>query len=270
MRVRSGTSQKDIDIFCKRASRVTLSQIVDTVSVLEELKSQGEARRTQYTIDISFFPKDEYQAEYDVEPLEILGTFATKFPLILKKEMQVEMKKLDANLKSQIAELGQGRKSRSGGADAGEDEEGDGEVPSKKKGDDEGSEVGDGDADDEKRARQKKQQATYDSDEENDAEDEEAYDDAAIEAAFASDAEEEEETVKKKSRSSGFKAEVNTVSDLFTRNLRYATSFTFAENGCTFQLEVSPALYVSIWRSLTAHFLLVHARHAKIALCWYH
>jgi DNA-directed RNA polymerase I subunit RPA1 len=237
MKIRPDVSSEDIELFCKRSSRVRLSQVVDKVNVQEQLRVEGDARRTQFTIELNFFPKAEYQAEYDIEPMEILSVFATKFPLILKREMQNEMKKLDADLRSQIAELGKGKKTSRGGGD--EDEEVDAEV-SEKKADDVGSEVGDGDADDEKRAKQRKQQATYDSDDEEEDEDLGAYDDSAIEAAYASDAEEEDtnDKVFKNHKTELLKAQISRISDLFQRNLHVATLFEFDESRCTFQVEV--------------------------------
>jgi hypothetical protein len=237
MKVRPGTSPEDIDLFCKRASRVTLSQIVDNVTVREQLTVDGQARRIQFTVDIAFFPKEEYQAEYDVEPSEILASFATKFPLLLKKETQIEMKRLDSDLKSQIAELGKGKKGKTRDGDV-EGDEDDG-APLSKKDDGEGSEVGDGDADDTKRARQRKQQATYD-DDDDEEDDEGEYEDTAIEAAYAANG--EDDSVEMKKPSGSLKSQANIVGELFKSNLQQASSFKFSESRCNFQLQVSHLL----------------------------
>ncbi len=42
-------------------------------------------------------------------PTEILGVFAARFPLALKKEIAMELKKLQADLKSHLSDLGKGR-----------------------------------------------------------------------------------------------------------------------------------------------------------------
>ncbi|KAJ7498705.1 hypothetical protein FB451DRAFT_1202781 [Mycena latifolia] len=246
MAVRPGIASEDIDIFCKRASRVTLAQVVENVTVCERLTVDGEARRTQFTIDLAFFPKKEYLSEYDVDPTEILACFTTKFPLTLKKEIQAEMKKLDADLKSQIKELGQGKKSKAGeqaDADDNDDDDDDPKPRRKKNDDDEESEAGDGDADDEKRARQRKQQATYDDDDddEDNEEGENALEDADIEAAYASDTPD----VPKKKKLQGLSRDrVATVSDIFMKNLQHATSFSFDESKCTFQLQICQNSYL--------------------------
>lgn len=245
MKVRPGTSAEDVDIFCKRASRLTLSQVVDNVVVKERLTLDGEAQRRLITVEISLFPQEEYEVEHDVEPIEILRVFTTKFPLTLKKEMQSEMKKLDADLKSQIAELGKGKKVKKGGDDAddepADDDDADAAAQKKGKDDDEQSEVGDGDADDAKHARQKQQQATYESDESDEDMEDEAYDDAAIEAAYASDGEgNASEKVQAKKSQKTLEQETKIVADIFMNHLHQASSFEFDATKCTFQLEVRP------------------------------
>ena len=233
MKVRRGISPHDIGLFCKRASRITLSQIVDNVLVHEQLRVVDEALRIQFTVNITFYPKYEYQDEYDVQSTEILAVFGVKFPLTLKKEILNEMKKLDADLKSQMTQLGQGKKVRSKEGEADDDE--DAEMPRKKNVDEE-SEAGDGDADEVKHSKQKKQQATYDSD---DGDDGEEHDDA-IEAASTSGDNllDGDESGLKKSKSMSLKSLVDRVSGLFQQHLHYAIAFDFDESQCTFKLEV--------------------------------
>lgn len=243
MVVKRGASQSDVDIFCKRASRLTLSQVVDAVTVRERLTVTGESRHTEFTVDISFFPKEEYQEEYDVEPSEILASFATKFPLLLKREVTIEMKKLDADLRSQIADLGKGKKVSAKNREAAD---GDGDADAEEEeaaaagGDDNESEAGDGGADDEKRARQKKQQASYESDE--DVEDNEEmgeYDDDAIEATYTSNEGADDEVQGQKKELSGLGEQIAIVADLFEGNFPFGKDFTFNELNCTFQIEVN-------------------------------
>ena len=239
MKVRNGISPHDINIFCKRASRITLSQIVDNVVVHEQLRVEGEARRTHFTVNISFYPKHEYQEEHDLQPTEILSAFGVKFPLTLRKEIVNEIRRLDADLKSQMAQLGEGKKDRSkkGGADEDEDE---GNETSGKKDNDEEGEGSVGDADEEKDSKQKKQQATYDCDDEEDGEEDELDDDDAPEAdASDDDSGVGDEANLKKVKSKSFKSLVDRVSGLFQRHLQQAIAFDFDESQCTFKLEVS-------------------------------
>ena len=239
MKVRPGISPHDISIFCKRASRITLSQIVDNVVVHEQLRVEGEARRTHFTVNINFYPKHEYQEEHDLKPSEILAAFGVKFPLTLKKEILNEIKRLDADLKSQMTQLGQGKRVRSKEGEGDEDE--DIETPRKKDTDEE-SDAGVDDADEEKDSKQKKQQATYDSDdEEDDGKDDKPDNDDAPEAAGASDDDGlvGDEASLKKLESTSFKLSVDRVSGFFQRHLQQAIAFDFDESQCTFKLEVS-------------------------------
>lgn len=237
MKVRPGISPHDISIFCKRASRITLSQIVDNVVVHEQLRVEGEARRTHFTVNIAFYPKHEYQEEHDLQPAEILVAFGVKFPLTLRKEIVNEVRRLDADLKSQMAQLGQGKRVRSKEGEGDEDEENE---TSRKKDTDEESEAGVGDADEEKDSKQKKQQATYDDDDEDDGE-EDKPDDNAPEAADTSDDDGlvGDEASPKKLKSTSFKALVDRISGFFQRNLQQTIAFDFDESQCTFKLEVS-------------------------------
>lgn len=246
MIVRPDIPEVEIDRFCKRASRLALSHIVDKVVVKERLILNGDARSKEFTIDLMFYPRTDYEAEYDVTPSEILAAFGTRFPLVLKKELRTEMKKLDADLKNQAAALGQGQtvRDRPGGSATGndQDEEGeDREGASGRNGDeDEASEIGDGDATAAKHQRQAKEQATYDDDEEE-GEEAEELDDAAIEAAFSSPSEDEEELgdVEMTQHDEVSKDEISRIQDLFIDNLPEASTFSFRDSGCSFGLEVN-------------------------------
>lgn len=239
MKVRPGISPHDISIFCKRASRITLSQIVDNIVVHEQLRVEGEARRTHFTVNINFYPKHEYQEEHDLQPTEILAAFGFIFPITLKKEIVNEIKRLDADLKSQMTQLGQGKRVRSKEGEGDEDE--DNETPRKKDTDEE-SEAGNDDADEEKDSKQKKQQATYESDDEDDGGEEDKPDnDGAPKAADASDEDglAGVEAGLKELKSTSFKLLVDRMSGFFQRHLQQAIAFDFDESQCTFKLEVS-------------------------------
>ena len=228
-----GVSEADITTFCKRASRLVLSQVVDKVTVKERLSVQGDARRTEFLIDFSFYPEEEYVEEYDVNAVEILAVFGVRFPLTLKREIQLEMKKLDTDLRSQISQLGKGEKNKErivGENDADADE---GEESAEKAGDGE-SEQGDEDADSAKRARQRKEQASYESDEEN-----EEFDDATIEAMYASEGEDEADTEEANDKTGSLDEQVATIADQFAEAFRQASNLKFSKSTCSFRLDVS-------------------------------
>lgn len=250
MLVRQGIQVSDIDTFCKRASRLTLAQIVDKVVVKETLIANGNTRSKQFDIELVFYPEDDYRAEYDVEPLEILSAFGTKFPLLLKREVQNELKRLDQDLKSQMANVGRGKAARDQPGDANsrgdDDADADADNARRTKGadDDDASEVGDGDAAATKRQRQSKEQATYEEDDEDDEDEDDGFlkefGDDELEAAFASaDEDSDTEDPKKKTGPDDLTKEVGIVEQLFMENFSYTTSFTFNEAGCSIGLQVS-------------------------------
>jgi hypothetical protein len=228
--VRPGRSAEEIKKFCKAASRLTLSQVVESVVVTEKLAAKQGQRNKVFTIKINFFPEEEYRAEYDITPAEIKGSFGIKFAQVMKKEIQMELKKLDADLKNQISALGKGKAEReprgSGGAPA-EEAEDEPAAPA----DDGASEVGDGDADTAKRARQQEEQVSYESDEDSDEE----LNDEAIEAIYTEPEEKKETGGEEKPKAKA----PSSVEQLFYLNLPAASSFKFTAKQCTIQLTVS-------------------------------
>ena len=236
MDVVPGVSDADITTFCKRASKLVLSRIIDKVTVRECLSVQGDARRTEFSVDLSFYPEEEYVEEYDVSAVEILAVFGARFPLTLKREIQLEMKKLDADLKSQISQLGSGKASKEPVArETDADVDGEGSVG---RAGDAKSEQGDADGDDAKRARQRKEQASYESDEEN----EEEFNDATIEAVYASEGEDEANAEDANGQTPGLvtlREQVKVMADKFVESFHQASNFKFSESACSFKLEVS-------------------------------
>lgn len=235
MTMRRGISEPTIDAFCRKAGRLTLSQIVDVVTVKETLAAHDGLRTKGYSVNLAFYPQDEYQSEYDIQPTEILAAFGAKFPLLLKKEIQHELKRLDQDLKTQMSNVGKGKavERRHGEGEHQGDDDQDGEegnIERRDQDEDELSEVGDGDATSAKRKRQAEEQATYDDD--SDEEPDGQYDDAAVEAAYAEDEEADPADELK------LAAEISAVEETFLQNFPRATSFKFSDSGCTIGLEV--------------------------------
>jgi DNA-directed RNA polymerase I subunit RPA1 len=171
----------------------------------------------------------------------------------LKREIQLELRRLAADLRSQTAEIGKGRAIPQGeggasGAAGNAEEDVDADVgePAPRRDDDDESEVGDGDASREKRQRQKQQQASYEEDE--DEEDDIEPPEAELETASTLDAEgaANDEMEKKPGKKFGLKEVVSQMEMAFLENFPNATSFDFSPSRCTIVLEVSvarPALY---------------------------
>lgn len=236
----------DVDRFCKRASRLTLSQLVDNVVVRERLCIKHDVRTKEYTINIKFFPAKEYRQAYGVTTAEVLNCFGTRFGLLLKKEINLELKRLDANLKGERASIGKGRAEPGSGVGASDAEAEIGDAL--RQDNDEDLEMGDEEADEAERVRQSKQQVTYG----NDSEDDEIQDpdgvalDDDVEANFKDDS-----LSDSSDNSSNVDKDVDedlndgdlirlteVVEQLLKKNLKNATSFSFQSSGCSFKLEV--------------------------------
>lgn len=232
-----------MDKFCKRASHLALSHLVDRITVKEQLVLKGESRSKEFTIDLAFYPRSEYEQEYNVSPREMLSSFANKFPLIFKKELQVELKKLGADLKSQKSELGKGKTVRAHQGAAGDAEE-DGDDPrsgGRDDDDDNASEIGDGDATASKMKRQRKEQATYNEDDEDDEDADEGGEIGdGIEVAYTSSSDDNEGSDADMHEDADGLAEAHgRVESLFFENLPSATSFSLRDSGCMIGLQVS-------------------------------
>ena len=248
MTIAKGISEDQADAFARRASRLTLSQVIERVTVEERLTVNNQARRKEFTIDIEFYPEREYRAEFDVSPMELVHAFGNRFPLTLKREILLEIKRLATELKRQADEIGKGKTipQGEGGASstvghAGEDLDADAGEPVPRRDDDDESEAGDGDASMERRQRQKQQQTSYESEEDEDTEDNIEPPDAQMETASALGAEVpvDEELEKKHRKKTELKEVVSQVEQAFYENMPNATSFDFSSSRCNIVLEVS-------------------------------
>lgn len=254
LRVRKDIPEQQILSFCKRASRLTLAQIVDRVEVREKLTKH---RRRQFIVDVHFYPKLEYQEEYEVKGEEIRDIFNMKFPQILRKLIQLEYKKLKANLKSQMVDVGQGqaeKRSQKGATDAEDADEV--EDPIRGGGDD-ASEMGDGDADDEKRARQTKEQTTYDTDEEEEDFINKEYNEAEMEdeiegrGAYAKENENDDDDASDGGDADADEDALDKMKAEFKNILKNVTDFKYTDENVHFELEVSCLHELSIIISKT-------------------
>ena len=245
--VAKGISEDQADAFARRASRLTLSQVIERVTVEERLTVNNQARRKQFTIDIVFYPEREYRAEFDVSPTELVHAFSNRFPLTLKREIQLEIKRLVAELKRQVDEIGKGSTIPQGEGGASSavghaegDADADAEEPAPRRDDDDDeSEAGDGDASMEKRQRQKQQQTSYESEEDEDPEDDIEPPDAEMETALDAEVPVNEELEKKHRKKTKLKEVVSQVKQAFFENLPNATSFDFSSCRCNIVLDVS-------------------------------
>lgn len=234
--------------FIKDYTRLTISQVVDHVSVSERLTAKtaqtSYSRRRIYEVTMHLFSKKEYQEEYSTTPMQILRGLATTFIPKLQDEIRKELKLNSKQAKAQAADVGKSHAPvNTAVGNAADEEETDirGRL-------DEGAE--DGDADDQRRALQGAQQHTYDdeSDAEENGEDnfEKNFgadlsgsdDDSEDEEAKEAKAKAHEPSLAENSRVEAMKVIETEVNE----NAKLVHDFVFDKtNGgfCTFRLDVS-------------------------------
>jgi DNA-directed RNA polymerase I subunit RPA1 len=255
--LRESISAEHTETFIKQVSRLTLSQVIERVTVTERLSSRDatEARMRKYTVLLEFYPPEEYRAEYEVLPDQIHESLAFNFAGTLKKEIQYEFR-LATKVVAQDLAVGSGLKVRNEGGD---DDGDDGEIGGRRGRDDElDDELGndDGDAGQLKRQAQSRQheyEADEDADDIQDMEDfieqQGAVDDIQGKKRRLSAAGHEEDDEEGMDVDAANKAEADAKADMLAETFKtaskYASDFSFDVHGgksAQFDLEVSLAL----------------------------
>src|SRR5258708_19622809 len=70
-------SLEEIAAFCKRASRLTLSQVVDFAQVKETIVMLKGTRQSAYTVALALFPSN--QEEYHLQPSQNFKPIRSSF-----------------------------------------------------------------------------------------------------------------------------------------------------------------------------------------------
>lgn len=189
--IMSTVSEPHLNKFCQSSTRLTLSQVVDEVTVNERLTSKSAStnysRQKLYTVRLHMFPHDDVVAEHAITPEQILVGIQRTFVPLLDKAILKEIKQNDKEIKGQAGDVGKSRKVSAKAAleaDAaidGDDEALDAVAPPRDDGEEE-----DGDADDERRHKQGKDEKEYES-EDGSSDNEEEGAGADLEATFKSD-----------------------------------------------------------------------------------
>jgi DNA-directed RNA polymerase I subunit RPA1 len=238
--LRESVSTTHTETFIKQVSRLTLSQVIERVTVTERLSSRdvADARLRKYTVLLEFYPPDEYRSEYEVMPDQIHESLAFNFAGTLKKEIQYEFR-LATKVAAQDLAVGSGLKVRGGGNDEEEAEVGG------RRGRDDELDNDDGDAGQLKRQAQSHQHE-YEADEDVDhVEDLEDF----VERQGVVD-EERDDDEEGMDVDAGDKAEADAKADMladtFKTASKYASDFSFDVHGgksAQFDLEVSWITY---------------------------
>ena len=86
-------TEEEVEMFRKNISKLTLSELIDDVTITEKLtKVDGQTRSKTYLIKLNFFPKSEYQTEYSVSSEEVVHAVEKDFMKRLSKYIKSEHK----------------------------------------------------------------------------------------------------------------------------------------------------------------------------------
>ncbi|KAG8827052.1 hypothetical protein FRC19_005756 [Serendipita sp. 401] len=241
--IKRGTNLSDVEQFCQRSSRLVLAHVVEHIVITEKILRNNDARYKVFNVHLRFFPRHEYMAAYFVNTSQVLGSLSN-LAAILKRDIQLELKKSTTDLNAQAAIIGKGQSTK--GSKETDDDEEEARVEEA----DRGSEVGDGDADAQEREARSKEQTTYDEDaedQENDGSEEEednpVPNEATLEDAMDSASEASDSTGAEMDAlaevSDNWKDRIEEAKDEFARLLPLLpNSFTYDETeGLKFDLE---------------------------------
>ncbi|KAK6908242.1 hypothetical protein I203_102243 [Kwoniella mangroviensis CBS 8507] len=228
--LRETVSDKHTESFIKQVSRLTLSQVVERVTVTERLSSKASessgTRQRKYTVLLEFYPQEEYGPEYEITTEQLHESLAFSFAPRLKKEILGEMREV-AKSAQQDLQVGKGLKVKSGADELAEDEDHDvdheGIAKRRGKDDELDNENDDEDAYNEKRIKQSKQHE-YEEDSNADSGIADLEDFVEKELDEADDDEDEEADAIEKARRD---QKSDDLAELFKLASKYATTFSF-------------------------------------------
>jgi len=227
-----GMDKEILETFCKLSSRLTLSQVIESIEVHESIAPPSQTvtqlRRKHYQISINLYPTEEYTKEYQVKRNAVHNVLGSRLSYVLQKELASELKRLEIDMKTQKAEIGRGRMPRE--QDDTDEVEGEDEAVPR----DDRSEVGDGDAEDAKHSRQAEEQVSYSDDESEEEEEDNVH---AANVNLIDDEAEESDEEEKRVEKEALKETLKTPRDFFLGVLPAAVDFAFKDTQCKFTLE---------------------------------
>ncbi|BEI90820.1 uncharacterized protein CcaverHIS019_0308900 [Cutaneotrichosporon cavernicola] len=216
----------DADTFVKLVSRLTLSEVVEKVTVTERLSGKtaeaNNSRVRRYTVLLDFYPPEEYTDEYKITVDQLHDSLCTSFADRVKRQI-VNQLRTAIKAKEQDQAVGKGLRVR-----AGADIE---EAP--RRGRDDELDDDDEDSGQLKRARQARALEYEDDDEETGVQDLEDIIEAGQESE--SDDEDEEDDAATKA---AWDAAADVLAEQFKRASKYATDFHFDSRGKSAQFEL--------------------------------
>lgn len=238
--IKDHVAEEDLALFIKDAKRVTLSELVEKVTVTERLSSKtvanGQSRSRTYTVLLDFFPAEEYLEEHNLTPQQILDALPHSLGLHIRNEVLRELKEVGKMLKNDLEGVGKGKAVRVPRGTVNEHLNEELEQEGDLAGAEVESDAGDGDADDAKRKAQGKEAATYDDDDSDGSE----RDPDDIEGDFPDD-EDADEAAAKAALEAATVARNEQIETAFISAARYVSRFNFdvkEGRSCEFDIAV--------------------------------
>jgi hypothetical protein len=109
-------AEDDLALLSKDLKKVTLSELVEKVTVTEKLSSKsqsnGYSRSRSYTVLLDFFPAEEIVDEHNLTPQQIFESLPGSFALHIKNEVFREIKEFSKMVKNDLEGLGKGKSVR--------------------------------------------------------------------------------------------------------------------------------------------------------------
>ncbi|KAI9011347.1 hypothetical protein BC832DRAFT_613569 [Gaertneriomyces semiglobifer] len=168
------------DVLCKQISRLVLAQVMEGITVREQLSSKGEdlMRKKILTMRLQFWPRTAYEVEHGLTPEDLERVIEKRFVPALERAIVRDLKARvrkgdDADDEEIGVGLGQFDGASTKKAGSGENaEQGNKDAAGLDDEEDAGSDVEgeDGDATNAKSAKNRQQHATYDAPDEDDEE----------------------------------------------------------------------------------------------------
>ncbi|CAI2194576.1 18570_t:CDS:2, partial [Funneliformis geosporum] len=173
--LRNYVSDEDAKNFCQEISKLTLAEVIEQMTVLEQIiRKQGDSgsteaiRKKMYTIRMEFYPKHEYKEEFNILPCNIEDAIELNFIKYLELSIKKEVKHAsNINNTVDVANFDFGKPLRK--SKELRNETFDENAPIRNVGGDE-SDDGDGDATNAKVRLRTREHATYDAPDEDDLE----------------------------------------------------------------------------------------------------
>ncbi|CDH49468.1 dna-directed rna polymerase i complex largesubunit nuc1 [Lichtheimia corymbifera JMRC:FSU:9682] len=248
-------SQEAASNFCKKASKLTLSQLLDNVVVTESVLAKSAETNYQrakvYSIRLNLFSEKEYREEYRVNAQRVKEVLATTFLKGLQDAIKRDIKGARKDHTEDISAPSKERDDNGGSADLDDSQAVEATYD---------SDAGDGDATDARLAAKTRQNASYDEPDEEDVVNRTLEDEEAELEKVAQNGVDDDEELEDESVTTGSKNWAN----IAVKDHDYVSRWAFddkdgawCEVDMTFPADVKKMLMVSLVEKISSR-VIVH------------